>query len=202
MRRRRGAPRPLGRARARATARDRCLPLSRVFSSCRSSPPSIVARTCRGRHRPRSHHRPSGRLVTDLRGLPRTSAFGLPPPRALLGITPPPSSPSSPPMRCPGSGLRAPVSLVGLCVPLRRSVRSAGIATCRHPAGGSEPVFAVAAGHLAFQVLRRSHLRPYKGTRGRRIVAHRMGELAGRFRGVQVTRPCATSADAFRIGSG
>jgi hypothetical protein len=117
---------------------------------------------------------------------PATSPSGVRgPDAASLGRASPPSSPSAPPMRCPGSGLqrsrrsrsRSP------CAPPRRS---RGTTASPHPAGGGDPASAARATVLAYQVLRRGRLYPYKGTRGPRIVSARRGELMRSFRGVQV----------------
>ena len=67
------------------------------------------------------------------------------------GIASPPSSPSSPLMRARVRGSGAPASLAGCPSPCARRCDPRGIATCRHPAGSSEPVFATVAGHLANQ---------------------------------------------------
>jgi hypothetical protein len=97
----------LGRARARAKARGRNLPLQRMFSSCRCSPPLLAAPACSGRRSAGIASRQAVRVraASPSRYLCRT--LGLvrhePSGRAL-----PPSSPSSPPMRCPGGGSSGP----------------------------------------------------------------------------------------------
>lgn len=170
-RRWRGNLRVPGRARGRAAT---TLPPPRVFSSCRCSPPFCSLR----RHAP-AGVRPGSR--SD--GCPRSRRLTLPLPLLALGLRPPrasgracpPSSPSSPPMRCPGSGLQRSRQL-SASKPLR-------------------PALAIARGHgvsasgrrwrsclrrhgnlLAYQVPRRGRLYPYKGTRGARIVSARRGE--------------------------
>ena len=56
----------------------------------------------------------------------------------------PPSSPSSPPMRCPGWGLQRSRRL-SASKPLRPHWRSRGITASPHPAGGGEPASAATA---------------------------------------------------------
>lgn len=111
-----------------------------------------------------------------------------------------PSSPSSPPKRCPGSGLQRSRRLLA-SKPLRPPRRSRGPrrlrirpAVANLPPPPRQPCWRI-------KCRRRGRLYPYKGTRGARIVSARRGELMGSFRGAQV-RACATSGDAFRIGPG
>ncbi len=92
--------RELAQRRAAATCR-----LHRTFSSCPFSPPLLAAPAYSGRRRP--DRMPPGR--------PRRRRLTLALPLLLPGLRPPrafrlrfglPSSPSSPPRRCPGSGLQ------------------------------------------------------------------------------------------------
>ena len=124
-------------------------------------------------------------------------APGLRSPRA-LGRAWPPSPPSSPPVRCPGSGLQR--SVGSRPRSLASAWRLRATTASPLPTGGGDPASAATATLLANQVPRRGHLYPYKGTRGVQIVSARRGELIGSFRGAQV-RACP-SGDAFRIGSG
>lgn len=130
----------LGRARARAKARGRNLP---PFRGCSvragahllSSPPGML-RQAFGRDRiPPS--RPRWRRLTlalllQALGLRRREPSG----RAC-----PPSSPSSPPMRCPGSGLQRSRRLL-VSKPLRPPWRSRVAAASPHAAGGDDPASA------------------------------------------------------------
>jgi hypothetical protein len=56
----------------------------------------------------------------------------------------PPSSPSSPPLRCPGSGLQRSPQLLA-SKPLRPPRRSRGTTASPHPAGGGDPASAATA---------------------------------------------------------
>jgi hypothetical protein len=56
----------------------------------------------------------------------------------------PPSSPSSPPMRCPGSGIQR-SGCLSASKPLRPPWRLRGATASSHPAGGGEPASAAAA---------------------------------------------------------
>ena len=93
--------------------------LSRVFSSCRSSPPLPAALACSGRRRPGSHPaKPSALAPLTPRCSCTRSVFVR---RDASGRAWPPSSPSSPPMRCPGSGLQR-FRLLLVSKPLRSAV--------------------------------------------------------------------------------
>jgi hypothetical protein len=64
-----------------------------------------------------------------------------------------------------------------------------------HPAGGGDPASAATATLLAYQVPRRGHLYPYKGTRGARTVSARRGELMRSFREPRSGLCCAIRRD-------
>ncbi len=97
----------------------------------------------------------------------------------------PPSSPSSPPMRCPGSGLQRSRRLSASKL-LRPPWRSRGTTASPHPAGGGGPCLRRHGILLGNQVPRRGRLHHHKGTRGARIVSARKGELMRSFREAQV----------------
>ena len=139
-------------------------PLSRVFSSCRSSPPSSP----RGpfavdvdRHRISARQAVSPRIPAI--SLDATCSVSIC--HELSWIASSPSSPSSPLMRCPGSGLQRSRFVHGSSEPLRPSMRSTASRRVGIRAGSSEPEFAAAAVHLVNQPPWCSHLHPYKGER-------------------------------------
>jgi hypothetical protein len=105
MRRWRGAVSQARWTSASSRNRSRPLTLSRVSSSCRSSPPSIAAWTCRRSTSTGSHQPTSSRLAASSAS-PRDARVRAPSAMSSPRNAPPPSSPSSPLMRCPGSGLR------------------------------------------------------------------------------------------------
>jgi hypothetical protein len=166
----------------RCSPRGRDHPPSGMSSSCRRSPlrsprrhaPASVDRDRLPTSRPRSRSSTRGHR---LRGGLASVRFG-PSGRAVAS-----SSPSVPPMRCPGSGSGAPVGS-----------RPRSLALAR-------PVAAVAASHirprwrsclrrhgllLASRVPRRGHLHIYKGTRGPEPCRPGRGILLGSFRGPQL----------------
>jgi hypothetical protein len=168
-----------GRARARAKARGCNLPLQRMFSSCRCSPPLPAAPACSGRRRLGSHAAEPSAIAPPH---PRAASAGVRSPSvaSLPVALCSPSSPSSPPMRCPGSGLLRSRRL-SASKPLRPPWRSRGATASRHPAAGGEPASAATATCWRSKCETwPSH--PYKGTRGARIVSARKGELMGSFR--------------------
>jgi hypothetical protein len=85
--------------------------------------------------RPRSHRLT---LALPLQAVRSPSAS------SLSGRACPPSSPSSPPMRCPGSGLQR-SSRLSASKPLRPPWRSRVATGSPHPASGGKPAFAATA---------------------------------------------------------
>ena len=184
--------RELAQRRAAATCR-----LQRMFSSCRSSPPLPAAPVCSGR-RPGgiAYRQPCAiRAASPWRCLCwRSSSVR----REPSGRAWPPSSPSSPPMRCPGSGAPVLPSVLGLeaLASALAIARDQGVSAFRP--GGGEPSSSANGNLLASHLPRRGHLYSYKGTRGARIVSARKGELMRSFRRAQV-RACATWDEASRF---
>jgi len=109
------------------------------------------------------------------------------------------SSPSAPPMKCPGSGLQ-PSRRLGFKA-LRSLRRSQG---SRRPTSGRRwrSCLRRRGNLLASQVPRRGHLHYLQRHPRARTLSLRKGDSLGSFRGPQLRTLCATSGDAFRIGSG
>lgn len=179
MRRRRGTVRSLGVRELAQRQRGSYLPLSTWFIPCRSSPPFDPP--CRrasstvglGSH-PHAVQPPWARTLAISHGARR-----LPPAASVPGSASPPSSPSSPPVRCPGAGRWAPVSLIGVSRPARCR-DSQGVVRRRSSAAATSLPSAATASRLATQVLRCIHLTPTKARNQART--SRLG--AGRKRGV------------------
>jgi hypothetical protein len=85
----------------------------------------------------------------------------------------------------PGFGAPALPSTLGLKA-LASALASRGPRRLRIRPAVAIPASAAAATLLAYQVPRRGHLYPYKGTRAARIVSARRGELMRSFRGARV----------------
>ena len=158
-----------------------------MFSSCRFPPPCSPRWHAPAGVRPGSHPAKSSAFAPPhpCAASTRRSVFVR---RQPSGRASPPSSPSSPPMRCPGSGLQRSRRLLA-SKPLRPPRRSRG-ATASPASGRRWQTSLRRHGNLlASQVPRRGRLYPYKGTRGARIVSARRGELMRSFRGAQVRGP-------------
>jgi hypothetical protein len=145
MRHRRGNPvGSHGRSRARAKARGRNLPPI-TGCSVRADPHLLrpAAQACFGGARPGpTPARPSALAPPH----PHAASAGARSSSAvsLRSCALPPSSPSSPPVRCPGSRLRRSRRLLA-SKPLRPRWRSRGTTASLHPAGGGGPAFAATA---------------------------------------------------------
>jgi hypothetical protein len=186
-------PRAVGAGNHPVPLDGRELAQRRAAATCRSRGCSVRARShlllpaapaCAGRRRPGSHPaEPSAFAPPHLsRCRFRRSAFVRRGPPVVLW---PPSSPSSPPMRCPGSGLQR-FRRLSASKPLRPPWRLRGTTASPHPAGGGNPASAATATCWHTKCRDVGHLYPYKGARGARIVSARRGELMRSFRRAQV----------------
>jgi hypothetical protein len=164
----------------------RFLPLPRMFSSCRCSPPSFAAPGFLGAMFAgiASPSRLQSRRLTS-RSLVR-SCVSLRTPRLLDRACASVISELASCMRCPGLGLGAP-SCLGFeaHAPPRAIVRDCGV-----PAHGQRRRSCLRhhGNLLAYQVPRRGHLHPHKGKRRTRIVPPLNGESAGS------SRECSSGA--------
>jgi hypothetical protein len=178
--------------RAAATSR-----LRSMSSSCRCSPPSLAVPAYSGRRRrgsvPESCPRSRSCTLSDR----PSRALG---PSSGLRLAPwPPSSPSAPPMRCPGSGLRRSRRL-STSKPSARPAgrRGRGVPTSGR---GGNPASAARAACSRAKCRDAVISAPTKAPEGPNLVAPG-GVFLGSFRGLQLRTLCATSGDAFRISSG
>ena len=160
------------------------LPLQRMFSSCRFSPPLPAAPACSGRRSAGIACRRAFRVGAALTLALLLHTLGLRPPRALpsrmASLISELASHEVPglgaPVLPPALGLEALASALAIARDHGVSASGRRWRTCLRRHGNL----------LANQLPRRGHLYPYKGTRGARIVSARKGELRRSFRGAQV----------------